>query len=74
MLRSGDQANRIEAVSAAAGLLIAIVIGSWWTGSAAADGSAGGVLVRFVVSLAACFYYLVLYRVATGRSLALRAG
>ncbi len=72
MLRSGDQASRTDAASAAAGLLIAVVIGSWWTGSAVVDGSAGGLVLRFVTSLVGCFYYLVLYRVATGKSLAIR--
>ncbi|MGH1489637.1 MAG: hypothetical protein ACRBK7_09625 [Acidimicrobiales bacterium] len=59
-------------VLAAIGLLSAVALGSWWTAQAVVDGSTLGVLVRLPLSAAAGFYYLVMYRVATGRSLALR--
>ncbi len=53
-------------------LLVAVAVGALWTGSAVADGRMGAMLVRFSVSLVGAFYYLVLYRVASGRSLAVR--
>jgi hypothetical protein len=59
-------------VLAAIGLLSAASLGAWWTAQAVADGSRTGVIVRFTLSVAGAFYYLIMYRVATGRSLAIR--
>lgn len=59
-------------VLAAIGLLSVAALGAWWTGTAVIEGSVIGVFVRFLVSMAGAFYYLVMYRVATGRSLELR--
>ncbi len=51
----------------ALGLLAAVALGSWWTAMAVVDGSPVGVLVRFTVSMAGGWYYLVLFQVARGR-------
>ncbi len=69
--------RRQETVSAASvlaalGLLSAAALGAWWTAAAVMDGSRSGVVIRFGLSVAGAFYYVVMYRVATGRSLALR--
>lgn len=59
-------------ILAAIGLLSAAILGAWWTAAAVAEGSRSGVLLRFGLSVVGAFYYLVMYRVATGRSLAFR--
>ncbi len=72
MSRPGEQSIAAP-VLAAVGLLVAVALGSWWTAQAVVEGLTIGVLLRFGASLAGGFYYLVLFRVATGRSLALRS-
>lgn len=71
MLQPGDQPHRAVGALSAAGLLVAIALGSVWTAQAVVDGSTLAVPIRFVVSLAGAFYYLVMHRVATGKSLAI---
>jgi hypothetical protein len=51
------------------GLLVAVAAGSSWIAAAVADGRTLSVLVRFSLTVAAGFYYVVMYRVATGRTI-----
>lgn len=67
-----DQSQTGAGVLAGLGLLAAVVLGSLWTAMAVVDGSVTALLVRFTVSVAGGFYYVVMYRVATGRTLARR--
>ncbi len=55
------------------GLLVAVAAGSWWVADAVVSGAVTAVFLRFVTTVAAGFYYLVLLRVATGRTLRLRS-
>lgn len=64
--------GRAERLLVATCLLVAVAAGAVWTGSAVADGAMASMLLRFSASLAGAFYYLALYRVASGRTLALR--
>lgn len=59
-------------VLAAIGLLVAVAAGSWWIATAVVEGETASVFIRFGLTVTAGFYYLVLYRVATGRSIARR--
>ncbi len=68
MAEPGDRGLGGAALLTAAGLLAAIAIGAWWTGTAVAAGRTDATILRFVLSLLAAWYYLVLYRVARGRS------
>ncbi len=72
MRRSVDQRMTRAGVLPGLGLLAAVAIGSLWTAAAVVDGSVASMLLRFAVSVGAAFYYLVMYRVATGRGLTLR--
>lgn len=67
MAEPGDQPAAAAATLTAAGLLAAVVIGAWWTGAAIAAGDTAATVLRFALSLAAGWYYLVLYRVVRGR-------
>lgn len=68
MVEPGDQSLSAAALMTTMGLLAAIAIGSWWTGSAVAAGEPGATVFRFLLSLTGAWYYLVLYRVARGRA------
>jgi hypothetical protein len=59
-------------VLAGLGLLVAVALGSIWTALAVAEGAVASVFLRFTLSLAGGFYYLVMYRIATGQGLARR--
>lgn len=72
MRRSADQPMTSGGVLPGLGLLAAVALGSVWTASAVLDGSVASMLVRFTISVAGGFYYLVMYRVATGKGLARR--
>lgn len=67
MVEPGDRSLATAPVLTAIGLLAAVALGAWWTGSAVAAGSPGATVLRFALSLAGGWYYLVLYRVARGR-------
>lgn len=67
MAGPGDRASGAAQMLTTLGLLAAVAAGSVWTGLAVADGRTGAVLVRFAVSVAAAWYYLILHRVARGR-------
>lgn len=67
MAEPGDQSLSAAALLTTMGLLAAIALGSWWTGSAVAAGDPGATVLRFLLSLAGAWYYVVLYRVARGR-------
>ncbi len=66
MAGPGDR-SIAPALLAAAGLLAAVGLGAWWTGVAVANGQPAAVMLRFALSLAGGWYYLVLYRIARGR-------
>lgn len=68
MRRSVDQVTAAS-VAAVLGLLVAVAVGAWWTATAVVDGNTTAVMMRLVVSVAGGFYYLTMYRVATGRAL-----
>lgn len=51
------------------GLLVAVAVGSWWIADAVVAGATGALLLRFGATVGIAFYYLVLLRVATGRTL-----
>lgn len=67
MAEPGDRVPVVAPLLTTLGLLAAVALGSWWTALAVVEGSPGSVLVRFVLSMAGGWYYLVLYRVARGR-------
>jgi hypothetical protein len=67
MAEPGDRAGGAAQLLTTLGLLAAIALGSVWVGLAVVQGSPVGVVVRFAVSLAGAWYYLVLHRVARGR-------
>lgn len=54
----------VEAWLAAAGLVVALVFGAWWTGMAVMNGDVGWTLARFVISVGVGLYYAILLRVA----------
>ncbi|MEM7276305.1 MAG: hypothetical protein AAF547_24735 [Actinomycetota bacterium] len=58
----------MDVIVSALGLVAVLVLGAWWTGAAVADGSPETVLVRFLLTVAAGFYYLVVNRIARYRS------
>lgn len=68
MAGPGDRAGLTAEALTSAGLLAAMGFGALWVALAVVDHSPGGVIVRFVISLAAAWYYLVLHRVARGRA------
>lgn len=72
MLRPGEQSSFVVPLLAALGLLVAVTLGSWWTAVAVMDGLTIGVFIRFALSVAGGFYYLTMYRVSTGKTLAFR--
>ena len=72
MSRPTDQSWTRAGVLAGLGLLAAVALGSIWTAFAVADGAVASVLLRLTLSVAGGFYYLVIYRVATGQGLARR--
>lgn len=72
MSRPTDQPQTRAGVLPGLGLLVAVALGSLWTAAAVVDGSATSVVLRFALSVAGGFYYLVMYRVATGQGLARR--
>lgn len=49
------------------GLVAVMGLGGWWTAMAALAGSTQDVVIRFGVSVATGFYYLVVYRIARYR-------
>lgn len=67
MAEPGDRPPSAAPWLTTLGLLAAVALGSWWTAQAVAEGSPRTVVVRFGLSLAGGFYYLVLHRVARGR-------
>ena len=72
MAGPADHKQTWESVLAGLGLLAVVIVGAIWTAAAVQDGSVTGMLLRFALSIAGGFYYLVVYRVATGQSLARR--
>ena len=66
MAGPGDRADVAAEVLTTFGLLAALFLGSLWVALAVVDHSPVGVVVRFLVSLAAACYYLVLHRIARG--------
>lgn len=52
---------------AAVGLLATVALGAVWTGQAIAAGEVTSTVIRFALSVAGGFYYLIMYRIASGR-------
>ncbi|MEM7324031.1 MAG: hypothetical protein AAF531_13160 [Actinomycetota bacterium] len=56
--------STFESVLAFIGLVLVVVLGAWWTGTAVAEGMVGATMLRFCLSVFGGCYYLVLYRIA----------
>lgn len=69
MARPVVHASNAATVLSGVGLLVAVAVGSWWIADAVVSGAIGAVMLRFGATVGMAFYYLVLLRVATGRTL-----
>ncbi len=64
-----ERGGNVAPLLAGLGLLVAVLLGSWWTGNAVAEGRVAVMLLRFTLSVFGGLYYVIMLRIATGRGL-----
>jgi len=71
LVKVENMSNWFWASISAAAIVVVVGLGAWWTAVAAYEGDVGAMLLRFSLSVVGGVYYVVMHRLATGRSLAI---